>query len=114
MGRDETIYGESVVGKRIGNLKKKEIYELTYNGKSMPLTTVISIGRARDNDLVISDSMASRYHAEIQKIRKVYYVKDLESTNGTSVNNEPVPPGKYIRLRSQDAIKIGRTEIILN
>ena len=40
-----------------------------------------------------------------------YYIKDLNSTNGTLVNDELVPKDKYVKLKMNDKIKIGRTEL---
>lgn len=52
-----------------------------------PLTR---LGRALDNDLVISDLRVSRYHAQIRQEAGVLTVHDLGSTNGTFVDGERV------------------------
>ena len=70
----------------------------------------ITIGRDSTNSIVIDDNMVSRYHAVIHKIKDSYFIKDLESTNGTSVNGIPVPREKYIKLKPGDNIHIGRTD----
>ena len=59
-------------------------------------------------DLVLSDSKASRKHAEIAMYGpERYFIRDLASTNGTFVN------GRRIRerheLRHEDHIRIGDT-----
>lgn len=46
-----------------------------------------SIGTARDNTFVLSDATISRHHAVIQESAGGYLIKDLESTNGTELNN---------------------------
>lgn len=45
-----------------------------------------SIGRARENDIVILDSSLSRQHARIDHIEDQFTIVDLQSRNGTYVN----------------------------
>ena len=64
---------------------------------------VISIGRAPENDLVISDLRVSRQHAQLRAVNGHFVVFDLDSTGGTSLNGQPVlqhllSPGDVISL----------------
>ncbi len=111
---DETIYTSSTVGKRLKSLKKRETLQLLYQGKTIAITAQITIGRSRKNNIPVDDNLASRNHALVQKVKSAYYIKDLDSTNGTCVNNEQIPRGKYVKLRKGDVVKIGRTEITIN
>ena len=57
---------------------------------SMP-TRKLRIGRATDNDVVISDLSVSRYHAELRRTsRGSYEIVDLDSHNGTYLNGQRV------------------------
>ncbi|MDR0698292.1 MAG: FHA domain-containing protein [Tannerella sp.] len=48
----------------------------------------VKIGKAADNDFVINDPQASRYHAQLTQDEKGYLLlEDLGSTNGTFVND---------------------------
>ncbi len=59
---------------------------------------LVSIGRALDNTICLeSDTNVSRYHAEIEKRGESFWVADLGSSNGTTVNDERVE--FLIRLR---------------
>lgn len=64
----------------------------------------ISIGRARDADLVIQDDYTSTRHARLLNWNGQWMVQDLDSTNGTYVNGERVSqptalgPGKSVRI----------------
>ena len=78
------------------NLGKK--YELTDN--------VVSLGRDPSNHVVIDTDSVSRRHARIETYNSDKYVVDLESTNGTYLNDNIVFRSK---LRSGDFIKIGDT-----
>jgi pSer/pThr/pTyr-binding forkhead associated (FHA) protein len=108
---DETIFSESNIGKRLGKIRREESRCLLFRGKSIPLVAKLTIGRSRDNNLVIDDKMASRFHAVVQKIKNEFFLQDLNSTNGTYVNKVRVPRGKYVKLHRKDVIRIGRTEI---
>jgi pSer/pThr/pTyr-binding forkhead associated (FHA) protein len=108
---DGTIKGNSNLGERLNKLPKKETCFLIFEDKKIPLATKITIGRSDTNDIIIDDTLVSRFHAVIQKIDKDYFIKDLNSTNGTIVNNETVPKDKYIKLNCDDVISIGRTKL---
>jgi two-component system cell cycle response regulator len=64
------------------------------------------IGRSSKCDIQIDQESISRNHSKIVNTGKSILVRDLGSTNGTYVNDEPVD--EYI-LRDGDLIKIGRT-----
>ncbi len=53
-------------------------------------TKVLRIGRAPDNDIVVSDLSVSRYHAELRRTANAYQIIDLDSHNGTFVNGQQV------------------------
>ena len=53
-------------------------------------TKVLRIGRAPDNDVVISDLSVSRHHAELRRVGDTYQIADLNSHNGTFVNGQRV------------------------
>jgi pSer/pThr/pTyr-binding forkhead associated (FHA) protein len=78
----------------------------------LPITKITTcIGRALDNDIVIEDPRASRYHAQIAIRGGRVYLKDLQSSNGTLVNDEPI---EEFVLVNGDLICIGDTELIFN
>ena len=64
----------------------------------------ITIGRANDATLVLSDDYASSRHARLYPQNGQWIVEDLGSTNGTYLDRQkvsrptPVPPGVPIRI----------------
>ncbi len=69
-----------------------------------PAGSVISVGRHPDNRVRLHSPLVSRYHARIfQDERRVWVIQDLESRNGTFVNDVRVQ-GKR-RLYSGDSLR---------
>ncbi len=110
---DKTINLESNLGKRLNKIKKVESRHLLFMGKEIALVSKITLGRDDRNSVIIDDKMVSRFHAEVQKIKDDYYIKDLNSSNGTYVNDRPVPEGKYLKLCKDDIIRLGKNELKL-
>jgi two-component system, cell cycle response regulator len=74
-------------------------------GSRYPLTDVsLVLGRGGDCDIRISDHSVSRRHARIQTCADGYYAVDLQSTNGTYVND--VPASMY-KLKDGDYLRVG-------
>ncbi len=67
-----------------------------------------TIGRDRENDIVLDSDSVSRRHARIEHRDGRIYVTDLDSTNGTYVNDDPDPVSNC-QLRKGDQMKIGDT-----
>jgi diguanylate cyclase (GGDEF)-like protein len=69
---------------------------------------VMRVGRDRDNDIVLNSDSVSRRHARFEHRDGHLFVVDLDSTNGTFLNdgNEP---STHSQLRKGDQIKIGDT-----
>lgn len=60
-------------------------------GDRVPLGNyVITIGRASDCTIVLGDPKVSRRHAEIRPTNQGFLVVDLNSTNGSFVNRQPI------------------------
>jgi len=60
---DETIFSESVVGQRLSKVHKPGPMVLVFQGRSIPITSRITVGRDEDNSIVLDDPLASRHHA---------------------------------------------------
>ena len=76
-------------------------------GGVIPIQKEITIGRRSGNTFVLDDPYVSSHHARIFAKNNEYILEDLESTNGTLVNEVKISGRKY--LRSGDIIKIGNT-----
>src|SRR5438045_9476490 len=69
------------------------------------LPTPVTIGREEGNLLRLNDERISRFHAKVQQDHDDIILTDLDSTNGTRVNGNPV---QIRRLRPGDQVNIGR------
>jgi len=112
--RDETVNSESAIGQQMSKVQKPGGMFLVFRDKRIPVVGRISIGRGSGNMVELDDALVSRYHALVQKIKDEYFIEDLDSTNGTFVNGQRVPPRKYMRLKPGDFILIGRTQLTLH
>ena len=67
-----------------------------------------TIGRAVENDVLLTEPRVSRRHAEIEwlKFQKGYCICDLGSSNGTYLNNERLPANRPHFLNDWDKIRI--------
>lgn len=71
-----------------------------------------SIGRQPGNDIVLATSAVSRYHAQIIVSQGQVFVVDLETVNGTFVNDQLVAPDTPIPLNTGDEIVVGDVRVI--
>lgn len=70
----------------------------------------ITIGRDAENDIQIDNIAVSGEHARILKGPYQYLIEDLNSTNGTFVNEEKIT--KRV-LEENDAITIGKHTLVV-
>src|SRR5688572_19452719 len=77
-------------------------------GKLFPLNKPeLVIGRSPNADIRINEKAVSHNHARLHLDGSSYTVCDLDSTNGTFVNNELIAGS--VRLRGGDASGVGST-----
>jgi hypothetical protein len=77
-------------------------------GERFDLIGGLSIGRSRDADVQIEDRYASGVHARIFNREGRSYVEDMNSTNGTMLNDATLKG--EAELLDGDMVRIGDTE----
>src|SRR5437667_3540541 len=98
---------------------RRALERCTHAGKSYPMASlivqngtqpvtyelvgdIVMIGRGPLNDIVIDNPVVSAQHAMLLKVGDAYWLKDLDSTNGTHVNGLLFTYGE---LKDSDAIR---------
>lgn len=79
--------------------------------RSVPLRSVLSIGRTPGNAIVIDNSYTSGRHALITWRDNQWWIEDLQSRNGTLLNDIAVE--RPTAIMPGDIIAIGDTELQL-
>jgi pSer/pThr/pTyr-binding forkhead associated (FHA) protein len=70
---------------------------------------LVTIGRLPDNSLPLEDASVSSHHAQLKHEGGEYKLVDLDSTNGTFVNDQQITT---VTLRNGDAIRFGKIETV--
>ena len=72
-------------------------------------TSLVTIGRGLNNDLIVEDARVSRQHAQIRYKSRRFFIGDLGSTNGTYVNGTQVTTDQV--LHDGDTVSFGGLEM---
>jgi hypothetical protein len=104
--KDETPFFE---GAQLRTLKSDYlVYPILWTGRS-PYPRMITVGRTRNNDIVLPDESVSKFHAFFrdsnegahendapgQTAPPAWRLQDAGSRNGTTLNGTPVPTAKH-------------------
>jgi pSer/pThr/pTyr-binding forkhead associated (FHA) protein len=74
-------------------------------------TTPVRIGRETDNDVVLSDPRASRYHAQVRRGEMGLEIMDVGSANGTFVGAQRIEPDTWQPLPPGSIAYLGDTSL---
>jgi pSer/pThr/pTyr-binding forkhead associated (FHA) protein len=72
--------------------------------------TIKTIGRAPRADLILDAALVSRLHCRLEAGDAAMIVVDLESTNGTFINDKRVDRGT---VADGDRLRVGRVELMV-
>jgi pSer/pThr/pTyr-binding forkhead associated (FHA) protein len=91
------------------------IFTLNHNDKTLGdfhLQTghCLTIGRRKKNDVVIGDPTVSGHHAKIDSVGEGFVLTDLQSRNGSFVNEQLITTSRW--LKNGDIINIGEHSLI--
>ncbi|MCS6897926.1 MAG: FHA domain-containing protein, partial [Nitrospira sp.] len=81
-------------------------------GKYWESSNVLRAGRLGTLEIVLEDSSVSRRHAELRRADSGWWVRDLDSTNGTFVNGVRLGPGER-QLHSRDIVQFGKVAMMV-
>ena len=100
---EATIQSTSGPGAPVGVDVSVVVLSGAERGASVPLRGKVRVGKAPENDLVLSEESVSRQHCEISRVPGGVRVRDLGSTNGTYVEHARItdattPVGSVVRV----------------
>lgn len=113
---DEKNIGKTVIA-NVSELKKKDEKKgsgipclVQYNGEDagkryLIIKDVLNLGRSESNEITIIDNSVSRTHAVICKNKEKVELEDLNSANGTYLNDNVLTTKS--NLNDQDMIRLG-------
>jgi pSer/pThr/pTyr-binding forkhead associated (FHA) protein len=78
-----------------------------------PYATLISVGRARNCDVVLRASTVSKLHAQFVVQEGGWQLVDRESANATEVNGRVLPANQPEAVAPGDRLKFGAIECLL-
>jgi signal transduction histidine kinase len=82
-----------------------------HHGQVFEVTHQLLVGRYRKSDIHLEDALVSRNHARFTLRDDQLYLCDLQSRNGTFVNQELIE--NEVALNHHDKVRIGRSEFIV-
>jgi len=77
-------------------------------------SSVITIGRTPDNQIVVPHPQASSRHAQIVKQGDQILLEDLRSANGTFVRGQRLAPGQRVPVQNGERILIGPMPLVIH
>ena len=74
--------------------------------------SILRAGRLGTLEIVLDDTSVSRRHAEVRHTENGWWVRDLDSTNGTYVNGVRLGTGER-QLHSRDIVQFGKVAMMV-
>lgn len=118
LGSTEIVFDEAAGSKTVASVpkeKSKPSPKLVSDDDAMKndeylLASDMVIGRSLGSDIRVDHSSVSRRHARIFRDGSDYYIEDLGSANGTTVNDSGIHQNSPVKLRAGDRIRVGEVE----
>lgn len=101
---EENLQGQPTASPELRIIKGED------QGQAFDLKSKTTLGRERDNDVILIDPKISRYHAQITFENDNWTITDLGSSNHTYVNGEIIE--KPTRLNLGDRISLGEIDLV--
>jgi hypothetical protein len=77
------------------------------SGAEFALEGGMTIGRSPSSGVLVDDDFVSHMHARVMRRGEFYFISDLGSTNGTSINGRAIDEERQLRVH--DEIQLGET-----
>ena len=91
---------EDLVIQKNANIIARGIPRIEAHGKSKTLSNrAFGIGRDRHNAVIVADPNVSKFHATITFKNGKAFLRDINSSNGTFLNDKPIKPNTDVPLK---------------
>lgn len=98
---------EMHVGASSGRQDRGRVHRMAKRSKT-PFVGMITLGRARNNDICLPSAQVSKFHAHFHpQNQDACWFSDAGSTNGTKVNGKAIPEGQKVELNDGDWLSFG-------
>lgn len=88
-----------------------EVLNTEANIRRVVITRTAVIGRGKECGLRIASQHISRRHCELILAKDAVRIRDLNSANGTFVNNKPLVPGVVFEIDPDDELRLGSVRL---
>lgn len=92
--------------KPVGEIGKPQYY-------SFKQSTVL-IGRSTESNILLKSPLVSKKHTEIVRRGVEFFLRDLNSNNGTFLNQVKLSPGGEVVLKNDDIVKVEPFELVIS
>ncbi len=93
-----------------GFLASSLVFPILQTNRS-PIPDFVSIGRVRNNDIIITELSISKFHAYLRVTEAGYVIQDAGSSNGTSIDGRPLAGKESRRLELNSALRLGGVDL---
>ncbi|BEP29616.1 FHA domain-containing protein [Helicovermis profundi] len=74
----------------------------------------ITIGRENINNIWIQDQTIGRIHAKVLKLNGKFFIKDMNSLNGTFLNGHRIDSGINVEIKNGDVVAFAKIKFAIN
>lgn len=104
----KTLDSAEVVGRPLAH---PERFVVEKREDANPFGSMITIGRAPNNDIVLPAPSISKFHAFLREEAGSLFLVDANSSNGTYLNGVQLEPHAAALLSPQDEIRLGDLQL---
>jgi len=109
------VFGKVSGGSLAPGSRRKEVlvFPVRTTGRS-PYPSLITVGRTKNNDIIIADVAISKFHAFFKEEKGDFYLQDAGSRNGTFLDDSIVPDkkhGKPVKVSPGAKVRFGAVEL---
>lgn len=92
--------------KPVGEIGKPQYYSFKQSS--------VLIGRSTESNILLKSPLVSKKHSEVFRRGVEFFLRDLNSNNGTFLNQVKLSPGGEVVLKNDDIVKVEPFELVIS